>query len=379
MSKTPSIVVVLGNRPQFIKHAALHRAWQGREHEVRPVVIDTGQHYDYGLAGVFVDELEIAAPDHSLGVGSASHAEQLARMLPPIEELLIREKPASVVVYGDTNSTLGGALAAAKLNIPIAHVEAGLRSYDRTMPEEVNRVMADHLAAMLFCPTPLAVDNLGREGIAGQHVHQTGDVMTDIALHIAPAADARWPVLRQKLGLPERGEFGVVTVHRASNTTRGALADLIEVLRAADMSLVFPMHPRTAHAFEHCGLHVELSEVPGLRMLPPFGYVDLAAVVRHAGVVLTDSGGLQKEAYIHGVPCVTLRDTSEWTETIEHGMNVLAHLDTRVVAATVTAMRNGEFEAARAARPPVYGEGDAAERILDILFAHARATAHLGL
>lgn len=377
--KTPSIVVILGNRPQFIKHAALQRAWEGAEERVRPIVVDTGQHYDYALAGVFLDELKIPTPDYSLGVGSASHAEQLARMLPEIEELLLREKPASIIVYGDTNSTLGGALAAAKLNIPIAHIEAGLRSFDRTMPEEVNRVLTDHISSMLFCPTQIAVDNLEREGISGERVHLVGDVMTDVAQLLAPVADGRWPALQKRLGLPPDGTFGVVTIHRASNTEPEAMRELIDGLRAARIPLVFPMHPRTQAAFERSGLHVDLADLPNLRMLPPLGYVDLEALVRHSQCVLTDSGGLQKEAYIHGVPCITLRDTSEWLETIEAGMNVLVHTDPSRIAEAVLRVQNGEFERTAAKRPTLYGEGDAAARILDVLFTHAHASVHLGL
>jgi UDP-N-acetylglucosamine 2-epimerase len=379
VSTQPTIVVILGNRPQFIKHAALHRAWAARSDAPRAVVVDTGQHYDYELAGVFMEELEIPAPQHTLAAGAPSHAEQLARMLPPIEELLIRERPTSVVVYGDTNSTLGGALAAAKLNIPIAHIEAGLRSYDRTMPEEVNRVLADHMSAMLFCPTGQAVDNLAREGITGEHVHVVGDVMTDVALLTASAARARWETLQAQLGLPDAGEFGVVTVHRAANTEPEALAQLVECLRAADIPLVFPMHPRTQHAFERSGLHVDLADLPNLFHLPPVGYVDLASLVLNSACVLTDSGGLQKEAYIHGVPCITLRDTSEWTETLEHGMNRLVHLDPAAVAAAVADVLAGGFDDAIDSRPPVYGDGDAADRILDVLFEHASASAHLRL
>ena len=217
-------------------------------------------------------------------------------MLPPIEELLIREKPALVVVYGDTNSTLGGTLAATKLNIPVAHIEAGLRSYDRTMPEEVNRVLTDHVSQLLFCPTQVSVDNLAKEGIvddpdgangaAPVRVLRVGDVMTDVASMIAPLADARWPALaaRADLNLPERGTYGVVTMHRASNTEPDAMRKLIEGFRAAAIPLVFPMHPRTRAAFERSGLHVDLAELPNMHILPSLGYIDLAAVVRRAAL-----------------------------------------------------------------------------------------------
>lgn len=360
----PSIVVVLGNRPQFVKHAALQRALGEHSDALRVVVVDTGQHYDYSLAGIFMDELNIQAPDYSLGVGSASHAEQLARILPPLEELLIREKPRAVVVYGDTNSTLGGALAASKLNIPVAHVEAGLRSFDRTMPEEINRIMVDHISELLFCPTQAAVDNLTAEGVV-HGVWLVGDVMADIAYLLTPAAEERWPELRDRFNLVD-GEFGVVTVHRASNTEPLALAEIIDALTAADMPLIFPLHPRTQHAFEKAGLHVALSEIPGLSILPPLGYLHLAAVVRHSRLVLTDSGGLQKEAFVHGVPCVTLRDTSEWVETVEAGMNILVHRDPRRVQTAIAEFAGGLPEDV----PSLYGEGDAAHKIAKVLVEH---------
>lgn len=363
MSK-PSIVVVLGNRPQFVKHAALQHALNERADDLRVVVVDTGQHYDYELAGVFMDELNIAEPNYSLGVGSASHAEQLARILPPLEELLIREKPQAVVVYGDTNSTLGGALAASKLNIPVAHVEAGLRSFDRTMPEEINRVVTDHVSELLFCPTQVAVDNLAAAGIVSG-VWLVGDVMADIAYMLAPAADERWPELRDRFGL-ESGEFGVVTVHRASNTEPAALAEIVDALTAADMPLIFPLHPRTQHAFEKAGLHVALSEIPGLSILPPLGYLHLAAVVRNSRLVLTDSGGLQKEAFVHGIPCITLRDTSEWVETVESGMNVLVHRDPDKVRAAIAHFADGMPQDP----PQFYGEGDASQKIANVLVEH---------
>jgi UDP-N-acetylglucosamine 2-epimerase len=369
--------VVLGNRPQFIKHAALHRAWAPFADELRPIVVDTGQHYDYALSGVFMDELEIPRPDHQLGVGSASHAEQLARMLPPLEELLRTEKPAAIVVYGDTNSTLGGALAASKLHVPVWHVEAGLRSYDRRMPEEINRVLTDHVSDLLFCPTQVAVDNLGREGIEGDQVQLVGDVMTDVAQLIAPLADERWPGLRAKLGLPEAGTFGLVTAHRASNVEQEALRSLIEGFRRAPIDLVFPLHPGTQAALERTGLHVELAGLPNVTLLPPLGYVDLAAVLRHSALALTDSGGLQKEAYLHGVPCVTMRDRTEWVETVEAGMNVLVHDDPdRIVAAIEDVLqRAGGGRRDPQDLPAYYGHGDAADRILRSMLEHAGRTA----
>lgn len=376
---TPSIVVILGNRPQFIKHAALARAWTGRTDEVRPIIIDTGQHYDHALAGIFVDELAIPEPDFSLGVGSGTHAEQLARMLEPLEEILIREKPASVVLYGDTNSTLGGALVASKLHVPIAHVEAGLRSFDMRMPEEVNRVMTDHVSSMLFAPTDAAVANLEREGITGERVHRSGDVMADIALAVAPAADQRLHSIAQTLAkrgitLPDAGHYGIVTVHRASNTEPDALREVIECLRVAGehLPLVFPCHPRTEAAAERAGLHLDLASVPNLTMLPPLGYLDMTALLRGARVALTDSGGLQKEAFVHGVPCITLRERTEWVETVDAGWNAVVGTDATEVA-RVLELHHASFGAEPwyQERPDLYGDGTAAEQILDVLVRHA--------
>lgn len=379
---TPSIVVVLGNRPQFVKHAALARAWSERAAEVRQVIVDTGQHYDHALAGIFVDELHIPAPDFSLGVGSGTHAAQLGRMLEPLEEILVREKPASIVLYGDTNSTLGGALVASKLHVPIAHVEAGLRSFDMRMPEEVNRVMTDHVSSMLFAPTDAAVANLEREGIRGERVHRSGDVMADIALAVAPAADARLDSIAQTLAkrgieLPEAGHYGIVTVHRASNTEPDALREVIECLRLAaeHLPLFFPAHPRTQAAAERAGLHVELASVPNLTLLPPLGYVDMTALLRGARIALTDSGGLQKEAYVHGVPCITLRDRTEWVETVDAGWNAVVGTDATEVA-RVLELHHASYgnEPWYQERPELYGDGTAANQILDVLIRHASAT-----
>lgn len=380
---TPSVVVVLGNRPQFIKHAALARVWNERAPGVRQIIVDTGQHYDHALAGIFMDELAIPAPDFALGVGSGTHAQQLGRMLEPLEEILVREKPASIVLYGDTNSTLGGALVASKLLVPIAHVEAGLRSFDMRMPEEVNRVMVDHVSSMLFAPTSAAVDNLQREGITGERVHRTGDVMADIALAVAPAADQRLATIAETLGargieLPDAGHFGVVTIHRASNTEPDALAEIIECLRAAaeHLPLVFPVHPRTEAAAERAGLHLELASVPNMTMLPPLGYLDMTALLRAARVAITDSGGLQKEAFVHGTPCITLRDRTEWVETVDAGWNACVGSDAAELV-RVLELHHASFgdEPWYAERPDLYGTGDAAGHIVEVLARHARAAA----
>ena len=376
---TPTIMVVLGNRPQFIKHAAFQRAWDARAPHVRLEVVDTGQHYNYELAGIFLDELKIASPSHSLGVGSASHAEQLARMLVPLEELMRASRPTSVVVYGDTNSTLGGALAAAKLNIPVAHVEAGLRSYDMRMPEELNRVLVDHASSLLYCPTEAAVANLTREGIAGEHVHLVGDVMADIALAVAPLADDQWKRLSTQLDLPAREAFALCTIHRAANTEPDALREIIACLEAVDMPVVMPVHPRTEALAVAAGVHVDLASIPNVRLLPPLGYVDLAACVRAAACVLTDSGGLQKEAYIHGTPCITMRDTTEWTETVDTGLNILVGRDPAALNAAIDRATGSEIAGLIDERPQLYGDGTSAEQIVDSLLEHAEHASHFAL
>lgn len=364
MSVRP-IIVVLGNRPQFIKHAAVHRAYASRP-DARPIkLLDTGQHYDYSLAGIFLEELEIPTPDWSLGVGSASHAEQLARMLVPMEEIFRTERPACVVVYGDTNSTLGGALAAVKLGIPVAHVEAGLRSFDMTMPEEINRRLVDHISNLLLCPTQQAIDNLAAEGVT-EGVVNVGDVMADIALALAPAADRRWPALKEKIGIGD-DPFAVATIHRASNTEPENLREVIAVLAAMPLDVVFPLHPRTADALERSGLHVDLADLPNVKLLPPLGYLDLAAAVRAADVVLTDSGGLQKEAYLHGTPCITMRSNTEWTETVDTGMNVIVGRNLDAAFSAVQNVLGGGLEDICERRPALYGDGNASGKMLDAI------------
>jgi UDP-N-acetylglucosamine 2-epimerase len=331
-------------------------------------LLDTGQHYDYSLAGIFLDELEIPTPDWSLGVGSASHAEQLARMLVPMEEIFRTERPACVVVYGDTNSTLGGALAAAKLGIPVAHVEAGLRSFDMTMPEEINRRLVDHISDLLLVPTGQAIDNLRAEGIS-DGVVLVGDVMADIALALAPAADNRWLELRPRLDLTDDRPFAVATIHRASNTESENLREVLAVFEAMPLDIVFPLHPRTAAALEQSGLHVALTDMPNVKIMPPLGYLDLAATVRAASVVLTDSGGLQKEAYLHGTPCVTLRSNTEWTETVETGMNVIVGRNVEAAVSAVDSVLAGGLDDICERRPALYGDGDASGKILDSIEA----------
>jgi UDP-GlcNAc3NAcA epimerase len=355
------ILSVVGNRPQFVKAAPLSRALRRRADEV---LVHSGQHYDPELADLFFDELGVPRPDHFLEVGPGSPLTQTAVMLQRLEPLLVAEAPDMVLVYGDTTTTLAGALAAAKLGVPLGHVEAGLRSFDRTMPEEQNRVVADHLSQVLLCPTETAVDNLAREGITAG-VHRVGDVMLDASRMFAPAAAARpGPAA---LGLPPGG-YLLVTVHRAAATdTTHALAALVALLEAVDEPAVFPVHPRTRHKLEAAGMWERLTTLPALRLSPPVGYLDFTALLMSARAVVTDSGGVQKEAYFHGVPCVTLRDTTEWVETVEGGFNTLVGMDAERLRMALADL------SMPAERPPFYGHGDAAERIADAVVGAAAA------
>lgn len=339
------VVTVVGARPQFVKAAVLTRALRVRRDFIE-VLVHTGQHHDPELSEVLFTELGIPAPDHHLGIAGGSHAEMTGRMLPALEAVIVAERPDLVVIFGDTNSTLAGALAASKLHVPLAHVEAGLRSYDRRMPEEVNRVVADHLSELLLCPTHTAVANLAAEGIL-EGVHHVGDVMYDAALHTAGQAQQRLSVL-DALGVT--GPFALLTVHRAENTEDAPrLRALLDYVRseAHDMAVVFPMHPRTRAAVERFGISLD-----GWLTVPPVSYLDMVQLLQAAEVVFTDSGGLQKEAYFHRVPCVTLRETTEWVETLEAGWNRLWSQP------TTTAPRRDIDD---------YGSGAAGERIAELL------------
>ena len=346
------IVSVVGARPQFIKAAVVSRALR-RQHQ--EFLLHTGQHYDYEMSELFFQELGLPQPDVNLGVGSGSHAQQTAEMLVGTERVLLQERPDWVLVYGDTNSTLAGALAAAKLCLPVAHVEAGLRSFNRAMPEEINRVVADHLSDLLFCPTQTAVENLAREGITAG-VHRVGDVMYDLLLQSLPLAEGTSTIL-QRLDL-QPGAYLLATVHRAGNTDiRENLAGILAGLSAVGETVVLPLHPRTRRAVAEWSL----APAENVRLIDPVGYLDMLVLEKNARLILTDSGGVQKEAYWLGIPCLTLREETEWVETVEVGWNTLVGTSPdRIVEAVRTFSPRGE-------RPALFGDGRAGERIAQIL------------
>jgi len=311
-----TILTVVGARPQFIKAAPVSRALARKG--LWEIVIHTGQHFDDAMSTVFFEELDIPTPTYNLEVNSLGHGAMTGRMLEKLEGVILRERPHMVVVYGDTNSTMAGALAAAKLHIPVAHIEAGLRSFNRRMPEEINRVVTDHLSALLFCPTQTAVRNLAQEGVT-EGVYASGDVMYDTTLAAVARAENRSTIL-EILGLIPRG-YAVATIHRAENTDdREQLMRLLVWLEKAACSkpVMMPTHPRTRRVIADLGVTPK-----GVRLIDPLGYIDMTRLVHEAATIFTDSGGLQKEAYFHRVPCVTLRNETEWVETIEAGWNRL--------------------------------------------------------
>jgi UDP-N-acetylglucosamine 2-epimerase len=351
----PRIATIVGNRPQFVKAAAVSRVLREAHEEL---IVHTGQHYDDELSQVFFDELGVPAPDRELGAGTGSNTEQTARILGALEPVLAEIAPDLVLVYGDTNSTLAGALAGAQAGLAVGHVEAGMRSFDRTMPEELNRVLTDHASDLLLCSTETALANLEREAARGE-AHLVGDVMADVSLAFRDVARERSTVLSDH-GL-EAGSYLVVTAHRAGNVDRPErLERLVELLTALPGPVVFPLHPRTRARLEATGLIERLGD---LLIRPPLGYLDFLELTRNARALITDSGGAQKEAYLLGVRCLTLRDTTEWTETVETGWNVLVGLDRDAALAALERTPPRE-------RPELYGGGRAAQRVCDVVSAY---------
>jgi UDP-GlcNAc3NAcA epimerase len=349
------VLTVVGNRPQFVKAAAVSGPLRAAHEEV---LVHTGQHWDDTLSAVFFAELGVPAPDRSLGLGGGTNSAQTARMLEALAGAIGEVSPDAVLVYGDTNSTLAGGLAGAQAGIPVAHVEAGMRSGDRTMPEELNRVLTDHLSALLLCSSKAGAAQLAQESVAGR-VEVVGDVMVDVALRVQPAARARAEV-PAAYGL-EPGSYALVTAHRAGNVDDPArLTRLVELLEALPLRALLPLHPRTEARLAAAGLAERLRAAAGVTVCAPLGYLEFTALLCQARAVLTDSGGVQKEAYLAGVPCVTLRPSTEWTETVEQGWNTLVDLDAKRAVAALGTSPPGD-------RPPLYGDGRAAERIVAAL------------
>lgn len=347
------IASVVGARPQFIKAAPVSR--EIRQHN-EEVLVHTGQHYDENMSEVFFDVLDIPRPDYNLEVGSGSHAWQTAEMMKGLEQLFEKEKPEFVLIYGDTNSTLAASIVGSKMGVPVGHVEAGLRAYNRIYPEEINRIVADQLSTLLFCPTQTAVDNLSREGIT-RGVHLVGDVMYDIALQSAQAARSRDIVTR--LGLKE-SDYLLVTLHRPSNVdVRETLEGIVEALVHAGRPVVFPVHPRTRKNLEAFGLWETLKSK--VQVIDPVDYLDFIALLMGAAKVITDSGGVQKEAYFFGVPCITVRDETEWIETVEDGWNAVVGTETEDILDAIH-----KFNPA-GTKSKSFGDGHAAEKIARIL------------
>jgi UDP-GlcNAc3NAcA epimerase len=353
------ILTVVGNRPQFIKAAAVSGPLRERHEEI---LVHTGQHHDEELSRVFFSELGLARPERELHINGGTNAWQTTRMLAALEPLLGELSPDATLVYGDTNSTLAGALASAQAEIAVIHAEAGMRSFDRAMPEERNRVLSDHLAELLLCASQTAVENLHAESVQGQ-VELVGDVMVDVALRRQPSARADTNTLARHQ--VQREDYLLLTAHRAGNVDDprrlSALLDLIEALPGA---VVLPLHPRTAARLEEFGLRGRVHAIDDLRLTEPLGYVEFSALLCQARAVLTDSGGVQKEAYLAGVPCVTLRANTEWVETVQTGWNTLVDLNAEAALAALGSTPPAE-------RPQLYGDGHAAERCVRAIDALA--------
>lgn len=347
-----TILSIVGARPQFIKAAPVSRALASHFNEV---MIHTGQHYDYEMSDLFFKEMDMRQPDFNLGIGGGTHGAQTGMMLIEIEKVISTVKPDCVLVYGDINSTLAGALAAAKVGIPLAHVEAGLRSYNRTMPEEVNRVLTDHVSRWLFCPTDAAVQNLEKEGIT-KGVHQIGDVMYDALLRNLELSRTKSNILK-RMNL-RKGEYALATVHRAGNTDNpNNMQSILDALGSLPTRVIFPVHPRARKRIEEWKFIVNLN----VSLIEPLGPLDILQLQENADCILTDSGGMQKEAYLLGARCITLREETEWVETVSAGWNSLAGVDAKRIRALYKTWKpEGE-------RPLLYGDGHAAEKISQIL------------
>jgi UDP-GlcNAc3NAcA epimerase len=370
------ILSVVGARPQFVKAAmfciAIRKHNQGAERDkrIRHVLVHTGQHYDRNLSDIFFEQLPLPKPRHWLGVGSGTHGVQTAAMLERVESVLLKEKPDVVVVYGDTNSTIAGGLAASKLHIPLAHIEAGLRSFNRQMPEEINRVATDHISDLLFCPTRIAVQNLSKEGIT-QGAYLSGDVMLDAVQRFRPVAARRRRLLSKLRVAPKN--YVLATIHRAENTdTVKHLEPILKILTQLELPVVFPIHPRVRERLvqsrEYRALGRALQRSRQLHITPPVSYLDMLMLEENARLILTDSGGVQKEAYFLSIPCITLRDETEWLETLRGGWNRLGPRDQSQLLSSVHGVWSGNGTRPKSTpNLAIFGNGRAAEFILATL------------
>ncbi len=355
------INTIIGARPQFVKAAIVSRALRDHRTNVQEVLIHTGQHYDANMSAIFFDELDIPPPHYNLGIGGGSHGENTGRMIERIERVLLDEMPDWVLVYGDTDSTLAGAIAAAKLNIAVAHIEAGLRSFNRRMPEEINRVLTDHTSTLLFTPTPTATANLSSEGIIGNGVREVGDVMYDAAIFYGEAAQRRSAIL-ERLALQSH-RYVLTTIHRQENADdRERLRAILAGFAESPLPVIWPIHPRTQKRIGEFGLDIP----PHVRLIDPLGYLDMAMLAKNACLIATDSGGLQKEAYFHGVPCLTLREETEWVELVQAGWNELIRIGDPAIAKSWLRDAIEHCDPLRA-HPDLYGDGTAARQIACML------------
>lgn len=377
------LVTIIGARPQIIKAAALSRAIKNKySSSLKEVIVHTGQHYDANMSQVFFDELQIPAPDYNLNVGSGSHGKQTAAMIAGIEEILLKEQPGAIVLYGDTNSTLAGAVAASKIHVPVVHIEAGLRSFSKVMPEEVNRVMCDHVSTLLFSPTRTGFENLVKEGFDPQakapytadnpKIYHCGDVMYDNSLHFSSMAESKTTVL-EKLGLKKDG-FVLATIHRNNNTDEPArlnalFRSLQKISLQHELDIVLPLHPRTAKLLEsnlEKSLYAEIKHNSLFKITEPASFLEMVALEKNCRLVMTDSGGVQKEAFYFEKPCVILRPETEWVELVECGTAIVADADeARILAAFETLHSKKDLSF-----PALYGDGKAAEFICGEMVKH---------
>lgn len=351
------ILTVIGARPQFIKAAVVSRAFKKYLPEVHEILVHTGQHYDPNMSDIFFEELDIPYPSYNLGIGGGTHGENTGRMIEKLEALMLSEKPDWVLVYGDTDSTLAGAIASSKLQIPLAHVEAGLRSFNRRMPEEINRVLTDHISSILFAPTELARRNLLNEGIAQEKIHVIGDVMYDAALFYNPKA--RKPDWFDDLKI-KANDFILCTVHRAENTDdKFRMQQIFEGLKASGLPIILPLHPRTLSKLQL----MDISPPPNVHLVKPVGYLEMVWLESNCALIATDSGGVQKEAYFHQKRCVTLRDETEWVELVDSGANVLVGCSTEKIKDSLITDINTPWLPTAA----LYGDGAAAKKVCNLI------------